>query len=247
MVLNGIFWFALLISIPLNGYNPLYGFAAIAGVILIGLFAGTVLLLTRGKHSAARLPAPAGRAPARSSTPTGSRRSSRTSPTGSRSCSATAPLLVHALVWAAANWLLDAASLWVFLFAFGHAVSPIDLLVAYGLANILAVIPITPGGLGVVEGVLIPTLVGFGVPQGHRHPGRAVLAARQLLAADPARRGRLPLAALRPARPSATGAGRRQRVNGDQVAPPVASEQHQLQRRNLGGGPAKSSTGGPAS
>ena len=54
----------------------------------------------------------------------------------------------------------------MFLLAFGHAVSPIDLLVAYGLANVLAVIPITPGGLGVIEGVLIPTLVGFGVPLG---------------------------------------------------------------------------------
>ena len=42
---------------------------------------------------------------------------------------------------------------------------PVDLLVAYGLANILAVIPITPSGLGVVEGVLIPTLVGFHVPK----------------------------------------------------------------------------------
>jgi uncharacterized protein (TIRG00374 family) len=74
-------------------------------------------------------------------------------------------LLRHAIIWAAANWLLDAASLWVFLFAFGRAVLPVDLLVAYGLANILAVIPLTPGGLGVVEGVLIPTLVGFHVPK----------------------------------------------------------------------------------
>ncbi len=76
-------------------------------------------------------------------------------------------LLRHAIVWAAANWLLDAASLWVFLFAFDQSkpVFPIDLLVAYGLANILAVIPITPSGLGVVEGVLIPTLVGFHVPK----------------------------------------------------------------------------------
>ena len=73
-------------------------------------------------------------------------------------------LLIRALAWAAANWLLDAASLWVFILAFGHVVSPVDLLVAYGLANILAVIPITPGGLGVVEGILIPTLVGFHVP-----------------------------------------------------------------------------------
>ena len=35
VVLNAIFWFALLVSIPLAGYNPLYGFAAIAGVILL--------------------------------------------------------------------------------------------------------------------------------------------------------------------------------------------------------------------
>jgi hypothetical protein len=35
--------------------------------------------------------------------------------------------------------------------------------VAFGLANIFAVIPITPGGLGIVEGIYIPTLVGFGL------------------------------------------------------------------------------------
>ena len=31
VVLNAIFWFALIISIPLRGFNPLYGIAAIAG------------------------------------------------------------------------------------------------------------------------------------------------------------------------------------------------------------------------
>jgi hypothetical protein len=70
------------------------------------------------------------------------------------------------VVWAAAFWLLDAASLFVFIAAFGKIVFPIDLLVAYGLAFVLAVIPITPSGLGVIEGVLIPTLVGFGVSRG---------------------------------------------------------------------------------
>jgi uncharacterized protein (TIRG00374 family) len=38
-------------------------------------------------------------------------------------------------------------------------------LVAYGLANVLASIPLSPGGLGVIEAVLIPTLVGFGAPR----------------------------------------------------------------------------------
>ena len=60
--------------------------------------------------------------------------------------------------------MLDAASLWVFLLAFGALVSPIDVLVAFGLANILAVIPLTPSGLGVIELTAIAVLKGFGVP-----------------------------------------------------------------------------------
>ena len=52
VVLNVIFWLALLISIPLQGYNPLYGFAAILGVLLIAIFAGVVYLLTRGEKHA---------------------------------------------------------------------------------------------------------------------------------------------------------------------------------------------------
>jgi hypothetical protein len=62
--------------------------------------------------------------------------------------------------------LLDAASLWVFVAAFSHFISPIDLLMAYGLANILAAIPITPGGLGVVEFVLVSMITGFGPTAG---------------------------------------------------------------------------------
>ena len=164
VVLNAIFWLALLISIPLTGYNPLYGFAAIAGVILLALFAGTVLLLTRGKHAAAdTLHHLAERVPLVNPDTV----SSLVQKVADRLqiLLRDRQLLRHALSWAAANWLLDAASLWVFVLAFGHVVLPIDLLVAYGLANVLAVIPITPGGLGVVEGVLIPTLAGFGVPR----------------------------------------------------------------------------------
>ncbi len=76
------------------------------------------------------------------------------------------PLLARAGAWAAANWLLDAASLWVFVAAPGHRVAIDGLIVAFGLANVLAAIPITPGGLGVVEVVLTSTLVGFGTPRG---------------------------------------------------------------------------------
>ncbi|OJY53979.1 YbhN family protein [Pseudonocardia sp. 73-21] len=69
-----------------------------------------------------------------------------------------------AVGWAAANWLLDAAALEMFLLALGHPVGVAGLLVAYGLANTLGVLPITPGGIGVVEGVLVPALVAFGGP-----------------------------------------------------------------------------------
>ena len=73
-------------------------------------------------------------------------------------------LLLRTTAWAGANWLLDAASLWVFVAAFGHRLNVDELLVAYGLANLLGGLPITPGGLGVIEGFLIPALVGLGTP-----------------------------------------------------------------------------------
>jgi hypothetical protein len=75
-------------------------------------------------------------------------------------------LLRVAVSWAAANWLLDAASLWAFLAAYGHITEPIDLFVAYGVANVLAAVPLTPGGLGIVEAVAATSLTGFGVPAG---------------------------------------------------------------------------------
>ncbi|MEP7088508.1 MAG: lysylphosphatidylglycerol synthase domain-containing protein [Nocardioidaceae bacterium] len=43
--------------------------------------------------------------------------------------------------------------------------APGPLLAAYGVANLLALLPLTPGGIGVAEGVLVPALVTFGAPQ----------------------------------------------------------------------------------
>jgi hypothetical protein len=50
--------------------------------------------------------------------------------------------------------------------AFGHLVDIVGLFIGYGLANVLAVVPVTPGGLGIIEGVLVPSLVAFGSPRG---------------------------------------------------------------------------------
>jgi uncharacterized protein (TIRG00374 family) len=165
VVLNLIFWFALLISIPLQGYNPAYGFAALLGVLLLGVFAGVVFLLTRGERQASLFVKRVGdRLPfIRTETVT-----SLIQKVADRMkiLFASPELLTRAGIWAAVNWILDAASLWVFLFAFGAHVSPIDVLVAYGLANILAVIPLTPSGLGVIELTIIAVLKGFGVDGG---------------------------------------------------------------------------------
>ena len=165
VVLNLIFWLALLISIPLQGYNPAYGFAALLGVLLLGIFASVVFLLTRGeRHASLFVKRVCDRLPfVRTETVT-----SLLQKVADRMkiLFASPELLFRAGVWSAANWILDAASLWVFLFAFGAHVDPFDVLVAYGLANILAVIPLTPSGLGVIELTIIAVLKGFGVEAG---------------------------------------------------------------------------------
>src|SRR5579872_2333165 len=49
LVLNSILWLALLVSVFLHGYNPLYAVAAGAGVVLMGAFAAVVVALTKGR------------------------------------------------------------------------------------------------------------------------------------------------------------------------------------------------------
>ena len=164
LVLNSILWLALLVSVFVHGYNPLYAVAAGAGVVLMGLVAGAVLALTRGRHRSIEIiRRAAGRIPFVDDDKLAEIAHRVAERLGQ--FLADPQVLMSAIAWAAAFWLLDAASLFVFVAALGKIVSPIDLLVAYGLAQVLAVIPITPSGLGVIEGVLIPTLVGFGVPR----------------------------------------------------------------------------------
>ncbi len=164
IVLNAIFWLALVVSIPVWGVSPLYLTAAAVGAVLVGLFVTLVLAFTRGARRAgdviyrvaARIPlvdpdVVRGLFIALGVRMTELGRDRRT--------------LGRAIGWAALNWLLDAASLEVFVGAFGHWVNPDGLVVAFGLANVLAALPITPGGLGVVEATLTSALVGFDTPR----------------------------------------------------------------------------------
>jgi uncharacterized protein (TIRG00374 family) len=165
LVLNVLLWLGLVVSIPLRGFNPLYGTAAALGAAVIVLFALAVVGLTRGEARAAGwLRALARRLPILNEDAVD--RATHQVARRLRELGSDRRLLARAVGWAAANWLLDAASLWVFILAFGHRMGPDGLLVAYGLGNVLAAIPITPGGLGITEAVLVTTLVGFGTARG---------------------------------------------------------------------------------
>jgi len=165
MVLNLLLWLGLLVSIPRRGFNPLYGTAAVVGALLIAGFALAVLLLTRGEERVARVVCRvASRIPMLDGE--GVSRVLHRVAERLRVLGADRALLVRAAGWAGTNWLLDAASLWVFVAAFGHRMDIDGLVVAFGLANVLAAVPLTPGGLGVVEAVLTSALVGFGAPRG---------------------------------------------------------------------------------
>jgi len=64
--------------------------------------------------------------------------------------------------WASCNWAADLGCLIAAFHAVGAPVPARALLLAYGAAQVAANLPITPGGLGVVEGSLAVALVAFG-------------------------------------------------------------------------------------
>lgn len=164
LVLNLILWAGLVVSIPTTGFQPVYAVAAGVGATLLAVAAFAVIALTRGRDRTLRIMT-------RLANRTPRLDADRVSAGFTRAADqltnlATEPrLAATAIGWAAANWLLDAAVLWLFMSAFGHNASIPGLLVAYGLANVLAAIPLSPGGLGVIETTLIVALVGFGVPR----------------------------------------------------------------------------------
>ena len=162
VILNVLLWVGLVVSIPLRGSSPVYSTAAIAGAVLMGIVGAVVFGLIDDKGRLARVVRYVydriGR-DGESAAELLDHLRDRI-----RGLVAERDVLRRVILWGTANWLLDLLALWLFLRAFGGSVSADGLLVAFGLANVLASIPITPGGLGIVEGVYIPTLVGFGVP-----------------------------------------------------------------------------------
>ncbi len=166
VVLNLILWVTLLVSIPLKGVQPGYVVAAIIGVALLASAAALVWLLMEGRDRAERVLRAIARRMPFVEEDTAARFIHQLAER-LQDLSRQPELVRRGILWAAAFWMLDASALWVLLYAFGQTVNPIDLIVAFGVAQVLAAVPITPGGLGLVEAALPGLLAGLGgVPIG---------------------------------------------------------------------------------
>ena len=199
VVLNVLLWLSLVVSIPLAGFHPIYVTVAVIGAVVLLAIAALALGITRGAQRASRILRAVGdKIPGL----TGERLERAVLDTAA-SLSALARdrrVLAWSLTWASLNWLLDAASLWCFVAAFGRLLNPVELFAAYGIANVAGALPRDARRAG--RGRLVdPAAAGQLRPHPQRgHPGRPGLAAGQLLAADPGRRDRLRLAQGAPRR-----------------------------------------------
>ncbi len=70
--------------------------------------------------------------------------------------------VVAVVAWGTANWLFDCGCFALMFLAIGSAIPWKGLLLAYGAGQLAAALPITPGGLGAVEGSITIALVAFG-------------------------------------------------------------------------------------
>ncbi|MCW2541743.1 MAG: hypothetical protein JWN95_3468 [Frankiales bacterium] len=165
VVLNVILGGGLVAALILHGGDALYTPIACAGLVLIIVVFGTSALILRRQQRIielatgllARLP---------HVNPDSGRRLIESLAATLRALVTDRTFLRRTLAWATMNWVFDALALWCSVRAFGHALGPVGLTVAYGLANVAAALPFTPGGLGIVEGILVPSLVAFETTRG---------------------------------------------------------------------------------
>jgi len=162
LTLNVLLWLSLVISIPLAGFHPIYVTVAIIGAVVLFTAAALVFGVTRQSERASRILHAVGNwVPGL----TGDRleRGIREAGASLTALGRDRRTLAWSITWATLNWLLDAASLWCFVAAFGHTVDPVELFAAYGIANVAGALPVTPGGLGIIDSVAPLLLVSFGV------------------------------------------------------------------------------------
>lgn len=152
---------AVAVAIPLHGSSPLYLTGCAVGLAVLVVAAVMVAVLHRGRAVTTRVFCAVTRRVPFVPDDAGERLAHRVG-TQFDLMLAHPRRLLAAIAWASSNWLLDALALWCCLRGYGHTYGYDGLMTAFALGQVAAWVPITPGGLGVVEGVLIPTLLGFG-------------------------------------------------------------------------------------
>jgi hypothetical protein len=162
VVLNVLLWLSLVVSIPLAGFHPIYVTVAIVGALVLLAVGLLILGVTRGTDRASRIMDAIGRRLPRG---WGDRfgQAVKDASANFQSLARDRKVLRDSLLWASLNWILDAASLWCFIAAFGGLVNPVELFAAYGVANVAGALPVTPAGLGVVDSITPLLLVSFGL------------------------------------------------------------------------------------
>ena len=129
MVLNLLFWTALLVSIPAHrGANPLYVTTTLAGVLIMVFAAFLILGLLHGQGRAERVLrwfAVKLRFDADTATDALRKVGERVEDLVENRA-----VLGRVVLGATCAWLLDATRLWVFIRAFGSTLNPLDLLIA---------------------------------------------------------------------------------------------------------------------
>ena len=160
IVLNIVFWAALVIVIPTRGADRhLITIAALGGIVLALLLLAIAVVGLGGDRIAGPIRRLAAKVGLDLTTPMRVVDNARGR---IGELIADRRRLGRIGVWSIGQWTLDMAALWVFLSAFDISLHPLVLILLFGAANIAAAVPITPGGIGVVEGVYIASLVQLG-------------------------------------------------------------------------------------
>lgn len=161
--LVGAFLAGLVLAVPSSGTHPFLRAAALVAVILVMASAGAIaVLMARPDLIIASTRALAARVPLLPAE--GLERLVRGVIAQVRLVLGDRAQLRRSVTWGLGIWALDATCLLLSVRAFGVTPSPGALVTTYALAGLLALVPLTPSGLGVVEGVAVPVLVSFGVP-----------------------------------------------------------------------------------
>ena len=163
VVLNLILWVGLIVSIPIRGVNQAYGLVAIVGIIVMLVCGLLVLGLMDGQGRAEKAFRWMARKVHLDEDRTGA--AVRQIALRLEDLMGDRQLLLRVSMWAALNWIFDMASLWVFIRAFGWSLDIDALVISFGIVNVLQVVPLMPGGLGIVEGAYALQLAVFGVPK----------------------------------------------------------------------------------